>query len=400
MQRRSPKAEAAGKGADFKTKIQCMNLSDYFFPVDFSAFQKSDNLPEKHTLGYVVQKQRAAFSDASLKKMDVALIGVPFDDGEYCCKKQSAPDIVRNQLYQLSAFSNKICVADLGNLKPARSKKGMNLALRDIVEYLLGFGVLSVAIGGSQDLTIGICEAFRGEPLFWLTAIDSVFDIKKGVEKSSPTNFLTPIFRNFTNLFQFSLLGYQNHLVSDSFLEKTEGLGEHLRLGKFRDNPSQAELILRNSHVVSFDLGAVKSAEAPSTVQKNPNGLRSEEACQLARYAGLSNSIKAFGLFGGQFTKTELLSPKLASEIIWYFLQGVSQRTGALKKIVYRAEIEGLDNPVVFKKDEASGQWWFEIRSITGKIMEIACSEEDYRLAASNEIPERWLSYVQKLDSF
>ncbi len=377
-----------------------MNLSDYFFPASFPVFEKPVNLPEKYTLGYAIQRQNAALSDALIKKIDVALIGVPFEDGEYRNNKLSSPDILRGNLYQLSSFNEKIQIADLGNLKPAKSKKGIYLALRDIVEYLLALDVIPVVIGGSQDLTIGICEAFKNESYFWLTVIDSVFDIKKGVEKSSSTNFLTHIFRNFQNLFQFSLLGYQNHLVNHLFLEKPEVAGEHLRLGKFRDNPFLAEPILRNSHVVSFDFGAVKSVEAPSVANKNPNGLHGEEACQLARYAGLSSNVKAFGFFEGQFTKTESLSPKLASEIIWYFLQGVSQRGSIVKEIVYKTEVEGLDHPIVFRKNEISGQWWFEIRSLSGETLKFACLEDDYRLAASNEIPERWLSYIQKLDSF
>ncbi len=377
-----------------------MNLSDYFFPASFPVSEKPATLPEKYTLGYAIQKQSEALSGASIKKIDVALIGAPFNDGKYRGGELSPPDILRCNLYRLSSFNEKIHIADLGNLKPGKSKKGIYLALRDIVEYLHELDIIPVVIGGSQDLTIGICEAFKNEPWFWLTAIDSVFDIKKGVEKSGSTNFLTHIFRNFQNLFQFSLIGYQNHLVNQLFLEKPGELGEHLRLGKFRDNHAVAEFILRNSHVVSFDLGAIKSVEAPSVVGKNPNGLRGEEACQLARYAGLSGNVKAFGLFEGQFTLAEPLSPRLASEIIWYFLQGVSQRNSAEKEIVYKAEVEGLDHPIVFRKNEISGQWWFEIRSISGETLKIACSEDDYRTATSNEIPERWLRYIQKLDTF
>ena len=63
-------------------------------------------------------------------------------------------------------------------------------------------------------------------------------------------------------------------------------------------------------------------------------------------------------------------------------------------------DVEGLDHPIVFRKNEISGQWWFEISSLSGETLKIACLEDDYRLAASNEIPERWLSYIQKLDSF
>ena len=376
-----------------------MNLPDYFDPVDFSQI-KSNGYPQgKYSLGVAVEKDSTAISSSALTKMDVALIGVPFENGQWQKKNNSAPDNIRKALYRLAAINSKLHITDLGNLKPGTSTRGTFLALRYAVEYLLETDVIPVIVGGSQDLTLGICEAFQNKPFFWFSTIDAVPDVKKGVEPFHSGNYLTRLFKAQTNLFQFSLIGYQNHLAGEKLMEKLKGLGGHIRLGQLRDNIQQAELILRSSDVLSFDMGALKYTEAPSTHQKNPNGLRGEEACQLARYAGLGQQMKAFGLFGAKPGAENCITYSLAAEIIWYFLEGVSCRRQSKKRTVYKVQIDGLDHPVVFLHEPNTDRWWFKVQSIHGETIEIACSKEEYNQAADNEIPERWLKFVQKMDS-
>lgn len=375
-----------------------MNLPDYFEPVDFETYKPSFNSLGKYALGPAIEKATANLFETSGKKPDVLIIGVPFENGKIQKKEVSVPDNIRRALYGLAVINSNIRIADAGNLKSTSSLKGIFLAIRDITEYLKEMGVVPVFLGGSQELTSGICEAFKNERFFWLSLIDAVCDVKKSVEKFDSTNYLSRIFKNLPNIFQFSLIGYQNHLVGDQLIKKTPGTGEHLRLGELRNNIMQAEQLLRNSNVLSFDMGSVKYTEAPATTQKNPNGLRGEEACQLARFAGLSPNIKAFGLFETTAQKNDNTTAKLAAEIVWYFLEALAQRKPARETTVFKVEIDGLDNPLVFKHEEESNRWWFEARSISGDSLEVACSEDDYRQAAENEIPERWLRIVQKMD--
>ena len=70
-----------------------------------------------------------------------------------------------------------------------------------------------------------------------------------------------------------------------------------IRLGTLRSNLVVAEPFLRDAHLVSMDISAVKQSEAPGTRFSSPNGLLAEEACQLARYAGLSEQVSCFGIF-------------------------------------------------------------------------------------------------------
>lgn len=307
-------------------------MPDYFEPVDFEIYKSSFNSLGKHALGPAIEKASSNLFGTSVNKTDVLIIGVPFENGKLQKKDDSAPDKIRKALYGLAAINSKIRIADAGNLKRTTSLKGIFLAIRDVTEYLKEMGVVPVFLGGSQDLTLGVCEAFKNERFFWLSLIDAVIDVKKSTEKFDSTNYLSRIFKNLPNIFQFSLIGYQNHLVGEHLIKKTPGTGEHLRLGELRNNILHAEQLLRNSNVLSFDLGSVKYTEAPATSQKNPNGLHGEEACQLARYAGLSPNIKAFGIFETIAQKNDFTTAKLAAEIVWYFLEASAQKKSEKRK--------------------------------------------------------------------
>lgn len=375
-----------------------MKLHDYFDPVDFSNYGVLTGPLGKYALGATLKKTNDKYMGENSANPDVAIIGVPVENGERT--KTSAVDNIRNALYQLAAFNENLKIADFGNLKPASSSKGTLLALRDVVDYLREMNVISVIIGGTQELTAGICDAFMHDRFFWLATVDATLDIKKGTEAFNSTNYLTRIFKNMPNLFAFNLIGYQTHLVGEKLIGYTKETAEHLRLGQLRDDFTKAELLLRNANVLSFDMGALKFADAPSACQKNPNGLRGDEACQLARYAGLSPSLGVFGLFDviENVSPASDITVNLAAEIIWYFLEGVSERKIPGKRTTYKVEIDGLEQPIVFLHEQESDRWWFEVQSVSGETLEIACTEYDYREAATNEIPGRWLRFIQKMD--
>lgn len=376
-----------------------MNLTDYFNPVDFTGITGGVNPLGKYGLGYAVSKDSESIDQKALSNAHVAIVGVPVNNGKRQKKGACSPDLTRKGLYKLASLGTDLKIIDLGNLKPAKSRKGTLLALRDIVEYLNQLEVLVIVLGGSQDLTTGIAEAFKSKKFLWLTAVDAVLDIKKGREVFNSTNYLTQLFKKLPDLFQFSLIGYQQPYTPEHLLAKTKATGNHLRLGELRDNIQQAELLIRNSDILSFDMGAIKHTEAPGTLFKNPNGLHGEEACQLAYYAGLSSRLSVFGLFEMAAEKDDAITPSLAAEITWYFLQGVLRRKPSSFKTLYKVEVEGVDQPVVFRHDRELDRWWFDVRSVSGEVVEIACSKEEYLQAATNEIPDRWLRFVQKLDS-
>lgn len=382
-----------------------MDVRQYFEPVDFSMFSKNDNYSWKYTLGKVIEKSTFSFVPANAGKVKVAMFGVPSNNGNYCEGANNPPNQIRAALYALSSGNFQTKIVDLGNLKKANTQKGTYLAIRDVIEYFNELNIVTIIIGGTQDLTIGIADAYKNNPFFSLTVIDAILDVKKGREISGSSNFLSRIFTNNTALFQFNLLAYQIHLFSNQLFLKTIGLSQHLRLGLLKENLKRAEPVFRNTDVVSFDFKSLKSSESPNNKQLNPNGLFSDEACELAKYAGFSNRVKTFGIFElGCSENVDETSKKLAAEIIWYFIEGYVNRTAdnfqTTGKTKYKVEISGLDQPIVFYKCKTTNRWWLEILTTTHQKLFIACSKKDYRQAASNEVPEIWLKFVQKTDEF
>ena len=67
-------------------------------------------------------------------------------------------------------------------------------------------------------------------------------------------------------------------------------------------------------------------------------------------------------------------------------------------RVVYKVAVDDLEEPFIFLKDPLTSRWWYEVRSVSGEKRWIACSEEAYHQAAANEIPDRWLKFVQKMD--
>lgn len=380
-----------------------MDIRHYFDEVDFSKYHQPGLYQWKYSIGESIEKTTLAITPENIHTLDLAIVGAPFDSTTPNHNSE-APDKIRNELFHLSKLKSNIKIADFGNVKSASSLKGNYQALRDIVDYFSELNVIVVVIGGSQDLTIGICEAFKNETYFSLSSVDALLDIKKGIETLNASNYLSQIFRQQPNLFQFSLIGYQSHLFPEELFSKTKGINQHLRLGLLRENISQSEPLIRNVDVLSVDMGSVKYSESPGSNTCFPNGLRSEEACQLSKYAGFSNRLKVFGLFeintGNDPNNQTII---LAAQMIWYFIEGFSNRTpedsgNSENFIVYQVEVKDLDFPLVFLKSRLSNRWWFEIPLHDKEPLYIACSESDYEQASNNEIPALWLKYIQKSD--
>ncbi len=379
-----------------------MNLLHYFDAVDFPAMAKDISYNWKYSLGACIEKQTLKLCDETVKDVEVAIVGVPFETIHNDCQIVDVPNQIRKELYQLAGLGN-LNIIDFGDLKNASSLKGNFLALRDVIDYLNELGIVTLILGGSQDFSYGVCQAFRNNKFFSFCTIDAFLDVKKGNQTFSPDNYLSRIFNNQPYIFQFSLLAYQRHYVANEYFSKTKGLNSHLRLGELRDDLTLADPVFRNSDFLSFDFSAIKHSDAPGE-KFLPNGLRNEEACQLAKYAGLSNRLKVFGLFGispnVQHTK---LTMKSAAQVLWYFIDGYLKRSRLTLENgdgfeVNRVEIAELNSPIIFYKNMETGQWWVQVQALNNAIIYVACTKKDYLTACNDEIPGFWLKYIQKID--
>ncbi len=382
-----------------------MDVRYSFEPVDFSAFYNSGHLGWKNSLGSVIEKNTISVSKENIGKLNIAIVGAPFDSRKEAENISDTPGKIRAELYQLAKFNNKINVADFGNLKPASSVKGNYQALRDIVDYFNEQKIVTIIIGGSQDLSVGICEAFKNEKYFSFSSIDAFLDVKQGKEPFDSSNYLSRVFINCPDLFQFNLIGFQSHYIASENLNKIKGVSNHVRLGVLRDNISNVEPVLRNTDFLSFDINSVKNSDAPGSMRCIPNGLRSEEACQLAKYAGVSDRLKVFGVFDiVAENDIKNLTVKLTSQLIWYFLEGYLNRDNENPEenennIMFQVEVENVEKPLVFFKNSITNRWWMQIETPDKCKLHFACTEKEYEQASNNEIPEIWFNYIQKIDS-
>ena len=387
-----------------QTKSDTMDINYYFNQVDFPAYHNQGHLNWKSSLGALIEKNTVSLSEKNIVKLNIAIVGVPFDSRKENTFSPEAPDKIRTELYQLVKFDNQIRIADFGNLKPASSARGNYQALRDIVDYLNELNIVTIIIGGSQDLSIGVCEAFTGNRYFSFSTIDAFLDIRKAKEPFDSTNYLTRLFAVHPHLFQFNLIAFQGHYTNTGYFKRISTVSNHIRLGNLRDEISLAEPEIRNTDFLSFDICSVKHSDAPGSTRVTPNGLRSEEACQLAKYAGLSGRLKVFGLFD-VFPENDRdeLTVKLSAQIIWYFIEGFINRdiddpaTNENCRM-FQVEVENVDKPITFYRNSITGQWWMQVETNEKRNLYFACSEKEYRQASSNEIPELWLSYIQKTD--
>ena len=66
-----------------------------------------------------------------------------------------------------------------------------------------------------------------------------------------------------------------------------------------------AEPVFRDADIISLDLKSIKSSDSGNTTEFYPNGFDGREICTLARYAGISDKVSAFGIFNQFYNKNE-----------------------------------------------------------------------------------------------
>lgn len=363
---------------------------------------------QRESLGAMLEKQSANIQLSGRKKPTVAIWGVGSRKGNRKKGQLHTPDIVRKALYQLSNFPASIRIVDLGNLKPAKSEKDILFAVRDITEYLREQGIVSLFLGGDQDLSVGIARAFRGLREFTFTTVDCRIDLKTAREATSATNYLSKLLQENPHLFHLQAIGIQAHFSTPSqYTLLNEKTFDQMPLRAYRDNPASVEPLLRNSHFVSFDLSAIRFSDAPGTCAQSPTGLTAEEACLIGRYAGLSSRLSVFGLFG-LVSDNDIsgITAKLAAQIAWYFLDGHSFRkaddpaTDKTQFSTYFVETAKESENLTFYHQAVTNRWWIELHPAEGINWILGCNQEDYATAARGEIPEIYWKYFRKTELY
>jgi arginase family enzyme len=367
--------------------------------------------PEDSKWGSKIAIYKDAFPDLSATK--IAFFGVKESRGSFKEEDHKSIDRIRTYLYQLEWFDYFPAVADIGDVLPGKNIEDTYFAIESIVEELLKLDIIPFIIGGTQDLTFAQYKGYSNlEQLVNLVNIDFKVDIGEVSSGMNSENYLTSIITHQPNfLFNFSNIGNQAYFNSQEKLSMTEKMFfETLRLGELKSSIHYTEPLIRNADLVSIDLRALRSDLMPMQDFPMPNGIDGKEICQMAWYAGMSDKLTSIGVYEyDENADQNGVGAMLLAQILWYFVEGVSQRkedfpkSSIRKYIKYTIHLNEDEHELIFYKSPKSDRWWVEVPYPDGKDAKyfrhliVPCTYEDYTKASSGEMPDIWWQTFQKL---
>ncbi len=381
-----------------------MDLNYYFEPVSLEKSEEFFRISDA-MFGRNIRINTPSTPIDEISNYQIAIMGVAEDRNSANKGSAQSPDRIRRKLYELFRVHEKLRIIDLGNIKSTATPEDSYFGIRDVMTDLLNNQVTAIVLGGSQDITKGIFMAYEQRSFLpCLVSVDSRLDLEEGPLSSA--TWLSYVISS-PRLFNCAALGHQQYLVNTKSITQMEEKGfDVVRLGLLRSNLMLAEPFLRDSHLVSFDLAAVKQSDAPGTRFPSPNGLSAEEACQLSRFSGMSDQVSCFGLFetNPQYDSHDQTT-HLAAQAAWHFIEGFSQRKkerpvqNSPDFKVYMVNHRDMEHTLTFYKSLVTGRWWMEIPVIkTGDPLLVACSQEEYQQACNHEIPEMWWKAFQRIN--
>jgi formiminoglutamase len=388
-----------------------VDLNDYLNPVsidgpDFEHLTGQAGFPHNIT----IHTDNTPVKDSS--KYKIAILGVPEGRNSPNAGSLKGPDMIRKQLYRLAKVPGRAKIIDLGNMKQGVTFNDTLVGLTDVLSQLISENIFPVIIGGSSALIPAIDRAVsQSITRYTLTTVDPRIDYSNERKEPDSFNYLNSILNNHKSTFSHYInIGYQTYLNDQQIINRfLKRRSELIRIGDVRQAIFLTEPLFRDSEVAIFDISAVRQSDAPGTMSPSPNGFYGEEICLLSRYAGISDKLKVFGLFdvNPEFDIRNQTTG-LAAQIIWFFLEGFSQKqyeTPVLnlgnsgRFIRYHVRVTDLDDDLIFVKSNLTDRWWIEIPAEMDQNHYVACSHEDYLKANQNEVPDRWVQAVERLKS-
>ena len=370
-------------------------FSEYFSPVKFEIIDYVNKL-DNNQLGSKL-KINGRDNLNSFESLDIVIFSVNeyrFNSGIQ--KSFNANKDFRKKLYSLYYGNWDLNIYDFGDLENGNLVSDTQFALSKILDFFSKNKILVITIGGSQNLLFDMYSSLK-ETLqkINLVSVDNKIDFSNNNE-----SFLHKIIMDENNkLANFSNIGYQKHLTSvpeNKLLDKM--YFESINLGKIKSNVAEAEPVLRDSDIVSFNINSVKSGEL-NNAHQYPNGLSSYELCSLSRFSGLSSRVNIVSYFENWDLS---IMNSLLAESTWYVIDGYATRINenplneSNDFIYYHIELDNYK--FKFYRSKLSDRWWVEflndeIISIEKDI--ISCTFDDYNNCKNSVIPERILTRLK-----
>jgi formiminoglutamase len=385
-----------------------MDLTIFFSPIDESIYQDITSPTSLFKNIRFYGDKMPEYRDAH-----IALIGVREERGNMInTGTANAPDEIRKKLYRLKKGTGAYRIVDLGNLNKGHDLDETYVRISEVCRMLLENNVLPVILGGSHDLDYGQYTAYETlEKLVSFLNVDAFVDLEDKNDENPSRQHIHKILLHEPNyLFSYTHLAYQSYLIdpfSVSILEKL--YFEAFRIGQLRMNLQEIEPAIRNADALSFDITAIRSADAPGNANTQPFGLTGEEACQICWYAGLNEKLSSIGFY--EYNPALDDAPKKTASVIatmiWYFIEGYYCRKNESNFksndfMKYSVSMPVEPEVITFYKSKFSEKWWMEVPYPNGKERYsrnsiVPCSYNDYQTAVKGEVPERYISTLAKL---
>jgi formiminoglutamase len=382
-----------------------MNLQSFFERVPESLTQQ-----KYKNNSFFNQIQLHSETFPQLIETQIALIGLTEKRGMIANDSiERAAFEIREKLYPLKKGIANLKIADLGNLINGDTLADTYTNMKTVGEYLMQQQILPIFFGGTHDLDIGQYQGYENlSKMVNMVTIDAKVDMEEeGIPNETHSQDIILHQPNF--LFNYTHLAYQSFLTDHGLINILEKLHfDHLRLGNIKENIHETEPLIRNADLLSFDICAIQSSDAPGAADAQPFGLSGEQACQICKFAGLNEKLSSFGIYGYQpyHDDNRNKTASIIATMIWYFIEGFYDRKDTLSfkssdYIKYNVTLDTSPSSLVFYKSMRSEKWWLEVpQSETGKYDRfsiIPCSYQDYQMAQAGEIPERWINAQLKL---
>lgn len=380
---------------------------EYLKPVSDAA-QAHAMLQPQGALGHYIQIHTSHTGLPDMGDVRLALVGVlenRYDENSLDQLKDVDP--VRKQFYELFPGNWSMKVVDLGDIHAGDQVEDTYFALKSLNEYLISRKIIPMYLGGSQDLMYPIYRSF--DELYTmvnLVNVDSRFDIG---DVDAPISSRSYVGKMITqepyNLNNYSNIGFQTYFNSQDEIDLLDRMFfDATRLGVVDQDVTLVEPVLRDADMVSVDIGVVKSGDT-AFAKAYPNGLSGKHACSIARYAGISDRVKVFGLFEIP-RECAFTGAQLMAEMLWYFLEGFNYRAGEYPVEVSEGYLKYIvpieDEQLVFYKSTSTGRYWVQLPFISrehNKIKQytlLPCNKRDYEQACNQIYPDRWLKARRK----
>lgn len=377
-------------------------IIDFLSPVaeDVIAHAK---LQDKQSLGNNMSFYRKYGAFPEIEKESIVVLGVleNRNDINYLGESLSFKEI-RKSFVELFPGNWNSKIIDIGDILPGETVSDTYFALKKVIEAVVKLGAVPLVLGGSHDLTYAMYRAYDNlDQMVSLVCVDAKFDLKNPIDGIKNNNYMNSVVVDEpNNLINYTNIGFQTYYNSQEEIDLLEKLYfETYRLGEVTNDLSVIEPITRDADIVSFDMTAIQASEISSNSgYRSPNGFNGKEACAVARYAGVSNSVSSFGIFELN-NKLSASGVMLTAQMMWYFIEGVHCRIvepslsveSAYKKYI----VPSQDYDFVFFESLLSKRWWVKLpdnESENNNIKKhslLSCTQEDYLIACDQQIPKR-----------